>query len=103
VPSYLPLEAKSEIADRVIQFIWDRTNKGLAANKKPWAGNAKHYSPEYGKKGTVNLEETSAMLSAMKFFRGKSKGENLTIGYTKGSKQERKAYIEEVADGEADD
>ncbi len=95
VPSYLPSDAKSEIAERVIEHIRTRTTKGLNPNNKKWSGKAGKYTKEYakekGKSSPVDLENTSAMLSAIKFFKGKSKGGDLTIGYTANSKQERKA------------
>ena len=142
VPSYLPAEAKSEIARRVIDFIQERTQAGKNPNGNLWSGKKGRYTKAYakikGQSSPVDLEETGAMLSAIKYFKGKSKGEDLTVGYTKGTKQERKAegsiigsygqpsgnskkarpfldimkkdldlivddYIEEVADGEAND
>jgi len=95
VPSFLPAEAKSDIAQRVIDYIVERTQAGNNPNNNRWARKAgkytKAYAKEKGQRSPVDLEESGAMLRAIKYFKGKSKGENLTIGYTANSRQEKKA------------
>lgn len=93
IPTYLEGKDKVEVGNRIIEFIRERTLEGKNVYNKSWSGKAGVYTKEYAKKkgykSPVDLELTSAMLSAMKQF--KSKEGEIKIGYTKGTKQERKA------------
>jgi len=97
VPKELKGIDKVEIGYRIIDFIQERTREGLNVYGRPWspkneksAGKyTKEYAKEKGYSDPVDLEDTGAMLDAIKYFKGK-KGE-IIVGYKKGTKQERKA------------
>lgn len=95
VPDYLDGEDRSIIAEIVMEFIDKRTRKGNNVYNRKWAGRAGKYSEAYaaikGKKSPVDLALSEDMLDAMKYFKGKSKTGQITIGFTKGTKNEGKA------------
>ena len=97
VPSYLDSDDRAEVAQRVIKHIQDRTKKGYNVYGRDWAGKAGKYTKEYAKKkgvsssGPVDLALSHKMLEAMRYFKGQSKTGQITVGYTKSSKNERKA------------
>lgn len=95
IPDDLPDDVKKVLADQVIEFIKERTMNGDNVYGRKWKGKAGKYTEQHAeKKGysrPVDLEETGAMLSALTYFKGKSKGDQITIGFRKGTKQERKA------------
>jgi hypothetical protein len=95
VPTYLNSADKREVADRVIDFIKTRTRAGNSKSNKPWRGKAGEYTKAYakvkGKKSPVDLDNSSAMLEAMRYFVGKNTPGEIVVGYTKGTKSERKA------------
>ena len=97
VPKYLDSDDKAEVAARVIKFIQDRTKLGKNVYGRDWSGKAGQYTKAYAKKkgvstgGPVDLALSHRMLEAIKYFKGMSKAGQITIGFTKGSKNERKA------------
>lgn len=95
IPDNLPPEVKDVLANQVIDFIKERTIAGQNVYGRKWGGKAGKYVKEYAdKKGyasPVDLELTGSMLEALTYFKGKSKGKKITIGFRKGTKQERKA------------
>jgi hypothetical protein len=96
IPSHLTAEERKEVALRAIDFIVDRTQGGKNVHGKKWTGKAGRYTDAYAEvKGTgkspVDLTDTTKMLDSIKFFKSKSKSDELVVGYRKGTKQERKA------------
>lgn len=93
IPSEITGSHKVEIANRVIEFIRDRTLQGKNVRGKQWGGKAGEYTPEYTKQkgysSPVDLELSGSMLNSIKQF--KSKEGEIKIGYRKGTKNERKA------------
>jgi len=95
IPDYIDGSDKVEIGNRIIDFIKERSKEGKNVYNRKWSGKAGVYTPEYAdKKGysrPVDLELSGKMLDAMKQFKDKNKTGQIVIGYTKGTKQERKA------------
>ena len=97
LPSGLSSDQKREVALKVIDYINDRTQEGKNVYGRKWSGKAGKYDPDYAKRkgvsknGPVDLLLRDEMLAAMKYFKSQSKGDQITIGFTKGTKQERKA------------
>ena len=95
VPSHLSAEERQEVALRAIDFIIDRTQEGKSPSGKKWSGKAGRYTDQYaeikGQKRPVDLTDTYAMLSSIKYFKSKGKSDELVVGFRKGTKQERKA------------
>ena len=97
VPDSLTTAQRKEVADRVIEFITDRTRHGYNVFGRDWAGKAGQYTKEYAKKkgvsegGPVDLSLSFEMLDKMKFFSSKSPSGEITVGFQKGTKVEQKA------------
>lgn len=97
LPKWVDDDVKADIANDVIEFIRKRTLNGRNVFNNKWSGKAGKYTEEYAKSkgvsksGPVDLKLEDKMLNAMRYFKGQSKGNEITIGYTKNSKNERKA------------
>jgi hypothetical protein len=93
IPDFLPSQSRGEIGNRIIDFITERTLAGQNVYGRKWSGKAGEYTKAYAKKkgqtSPVDLELDGDMLAAMKTLTSK-KG-SITIGYEKGTKDERKA------------
>jgi hypothetical protein len=89
----LPSQARGELSNRIIDFITERTLAGQNVYGRKWAGKAGKYTKAYAKKkgqtSPVDLQLDGDMLSALKQL--SSKKGSITIGFEKGSKEERKA------------
>lgn len=94
-PDYLPDDVKKVLAEQVIEFIVERTQSGQNVYGRNWSGKAGRYTKAYAKEkgysSPVDLTKAGSMMSALKYFKSQSKGDQITIGYTKGTKNERKA------------
>lgn len=96
VPLDLDANARAVIADRIIDFILKRTDKGLDKNNKPF----KQYSEQYvnsldfkiaGKsKSKVNLKLTGDMLTDLEVLDTSVTG-FITIGFLPGTEENDKA------------
>ena len=90
-------QQKAQIAKGVIEFIAKRSKLGYAPNGKDWKGKAGKYTEAYAKKkgtskdGPVDLALSHDMLDAMRHFTSQDKSDEITIGFKKGTKVERKA------------
>jgi len=97
VPSYFSAGQRAEVAKQAIEFIQERSKSGYNVEGKDWAGKAGKYTDAYAKKkgvssgGPVDLALSHDMLDAMKYFPSLSSKGQITVGYKKGTKQERKA------------
>lgn len=97
IPKFLDSQDRLEIAERVIEFIAERSRDGHSVYGRPWSGKAGRYTEEYAKQkgvsknGPVDLSLSHSMLDAMKYFKSLSKAGQITVGFTKGSTNERKA------------
>lgn len=97
IPDYLDADDRHEVAIRVIKFIQDRTRLGYNVYSRDWSGKAGKYTKQYAKKkgvsasGPVDLALTHSMIEAIRYFKGMSKEGQIVVGYTKNTKNERKA------------
>lgn len=97
IPKDFNPEMRADLAQRVIEFIQDRSKKGLNVSGRDWAGKAGQYTEAYAKKkgvskdGPVDLALDHEMLDSMQYFSSLSPTGQITIGYRKGTKVERKA------------
>lgn len=97
VPDDFSSSERRELADKVIDFISDRTKHGYNVHGRDWSGKAGEYTEAYAKRkgvstgGPVDLALDHDMLDSMEYFSTKSGPGEITIGYKKGSKVERKA------------
>lgn len=97
VPNSLSASDRSAVAEEVIKFITDRTRLGNNVFHRDWSGDAGKYNAAYAKKkgtspnGPVDLSLSFDMLDSMKYFSSKSGTGQITIGFKKGTKNERKA------------
>ena len=85
VPESLNSRQRSELADLVIEYIYDRTNDGLDKRGRPFKPYSKEYidsmSGRIGRKGSkVDLQLSGDMLAAMKLKKS-SKG-SIEIGFS---------------------
>ncbi len=95
IPEYIEGDDKKALAFEVINFIHERTAAGQNVYGRRWAGKAGKYTKAYAKEkgfsSPVDLELTGNMLSKMTYFKSKSPSGRITIGFRKGTKDERKA------------
>jgi|SRR6478609_9121259 len=97
VPSDFDASQRAELADKVMDFIIDRSKHGYNVYGRDWSGDAGKYTEEYAKRkgvsagGPVDLSDSHDMLDGMKYFPTLSPTGQITIGYKKGTKLERKA------------
>ena len=97
VPEYFDAEQRADVAERVMEFIIDRSKKGYNVHGRDWSGKAGEYTEEYAKRkgvsegGPVDLSLSHDMLDNMRYFSTLSPRGQVTIGYQKGTRLERKA------------
>lgn len=97
IPSDFDASQRADVAERVMEFIIDRSKKGYNVSGNDWSGKAGQYTEEYAKKkgvspgGPVDLSLSHDMLDGMRYFPSLSPTGQITLGYKKGSKIERKA------------
>lgn len=97
VPEYFNAEQRADVAERVMEFIIDRSKKGYNVRGVDWAGKAGQYTEAYAKRkgvsegGPVDLSLSHDMLDGMRYFSSLSPRGQITIGYQKGTQLERKA------------
>lgn len=97
VPKHFTSEMRSDVAEKVMEFIIDRSKKGYNVNGRDWSGKAGEYTEEYAKRkgvsegGPVDLSLSHDMLDGMRYFPSLSPSGQITVGYQKGTKLERKA------------
>lgn len=95
IPTNLKPDQRRELADLVIEHIFDRTNRGLDKNGKRFPGYSKEYVASLdfkvgGKsKSKVDLQLSGDMLAAMKLI-SHSSGK-LLIGFDNGTLENDKA------------
>lgn len=88
-------QQREDLADLIIEHIFDRTNRGLNKNGKAFPGYSKEYLESLdfkvsGKsKNKVNLQLSGDMLAAIKLL--KSKKDAVVIGFDAGSEENAKA------------
>lgn len=88
---------RADLAERVIEFIRERSRKGLNVRGKDWAGKAGQYTEAYAKRkgvsedGPVDLSLSHDMLDAIEYFPTLSPTGQLTVGYKKGTDIEQQA------------
>lgn len=95
VPLELDQDARNDIAIEVIDFIIDRTNRGLDKNNKPFAGYSDAYKNSLdfkiaGKSSNVNLQLSGDMLSEIRILNIAVTG-FITIGYEAGTEENDRA------------
>lgn len=96
-PESFTADQREALAKKVIQSIQDRTKMGYSVYGRDWTGEAGEYTPEYAKKagkkkgGPVDLAISHEMIEAIQYFPGQSGPGEITIGFKKGTKVERKA------------
>ena len=84
-----------ELADLIIEHIYDRSNRGLDKNGKPFPGYSKEYIDSLdfkigGKsKNKVNLQLSGDMLAAITLLNHKK--DRLVIGFEAGTEENAKA------------
>jgi hypothetical protein len=97
IPKDFDASMRSELAEKVMEFIRDRSKKGYNVNGNDWSGKAGEYTPAYAKRkgvsedGPVDLSLSHDMLDGIKYFKSMSPTGQITIGYKDGTKLERKA------------
>jgi len=97
VPDDFSSEERAAVAERVMDFIRDRSKMGYNVHGRDWAGKAGEYTEEYAKRkgtspgGPVDLALSHDMLDAMRYFPSLSGPGEITVGYRKGSRIERQA------------
>lgn len=97
IPADFNPTMRAELADKVMEFIRDRSRMGYNVRGVDWAGKAGQYTEAYAKRkgvsedGPVDLALSHDMLEAMQYFPSLSPTGQITIGYKKGTKVERKA------------
>jgi hypothetical protein len=96
-PEDFTSEERRLLAEKVMDFIADRTKHGYNVHGRDWSGDAGKYTEGYAKKkgvspgGPVDLAATHEMVEGMQFFPTMSGSGEITLGYKKGTKLERKA------------
>lgn len=96
VPLSLDQQARIDIGERVVDFIRERTDKGLDKNNIPFKGYSDSYvnSLDFkiaGKsRGDVNLQLTGDMLTDLQVLRTGTTG-FITIGFEEGTDENDKA------------
>lgn len=97
IPSDFNPTMRAELADRVIDFIRERSKKGYNVRGQDWSGKAGQYTEAYAKRkgvsedGPVDLSLSHDMLDAIQYFPSLSPTGQLTVGFKKGTHVERKA------------
>ena len=97
IPKDFDASMRSDLAEKVMEFIRDRTKKGYNVNGSDWPGKSGQYTEAYAKRkgvsegGPVDLSLSHDMLDGMRYFKGQSPTGQITIGYKDGTKLERKA------------
>jgi hypothetical protein len=97
IPADFNPEMRQDLAQRVIEFIQDRSKKGYNVSGRDWSGKAGQYTESYAKQkgvskgGPVDLSLSHEMLDAIGYLPSLSAAGQITVGYRKGSKVERKA------------
>ncbi len=97
VPKDFDPQQRADLAQKVIDFISERTKKGYNVNGRDWPGKAGEYSQAYAKQkgvsegGPVDLSLSHDMLDSMQYMPSLSPTGQITVGYRKGTKIERKA------------
>ena len=97
VPSDFNPNMRAELAEKVIEFIRDRSRKGLNVSGNDWPGKAGEYTEAYARRkgvsegGPVDLSLSHDMLDGIRYFTSKSPTGAITIGYQKGTLLERQA------------
>lgn len=97
VPESFDADQRAEVAEKVMEFIIDRSKKGYNVNGRDWSGDAGRYTEQYAKKkgvsadGPVDLSLSHDMLDGMEYFPSLSPTGQIVLGYKKGTKIERKA------------
>ena len=87
-------EAQAEIGDLIVERIVERTDKGVAADGRPFPKYSKGYMESLdfanaGKGSTVNLQLSGDMLAALRVL---SSTKNwIEVGFDKGSNENAKA------------
>lgn len=88
-------QQRIDLADLIIEHIFDRTDRGLDKNNKPFPGYSKEYmdSLDYkiakGTKKKVNLQLSGDMLAAITLLNHKKR--RLVIGFEAGTEENDKA------------
>lgn len=96
-PDDFDANMRADLANRVIEFIQDRSKKGYNVAGNDWAGKAGKYTKAYAKKkgvpegGPVDLALSHDMIDAITYFSSMGADDEIVVGYKKGTKQERKA------------
>jgi len=97
IPSDFDASQRADLAERVMEFIIDRSKIGYNVSGNDWSGKAGQYTEEYAKKkgvspgGPVDLALSHDMLDGMRYFASLSPAGQITVGYKKGTQIERKA------------
>jgi hypothetical protein len=95
IPDYIRGGDKQDLANDIINFIYERTVSGKNVFGRPWSGKAGKYTNQYkkvsGKSEPVDMELSGKMLSKMIYFPSRSKKGEVTIGFRSGTKDEKKA------------
>ena len=97
VPEYFDAQQRADVAERVMEFIIDRSKKGYNVNGRDWTGKAGEYTEAYAKRkgvsegGPVDLSLSHDMLDGMRYFSSLSPRGQITVGYQKGTKLGEKA------------
>lgn len=91
-PEDFSSEERRMLAEKVIEFIQDRTKMGYNVYGRDWSGDAGKYNPDYARKvgkkagGPVDLALSHDMIEAIEYFPGQG-----AVGFKSGTKIERKA------------
>jgi phage gpG-like protein len=97
IPADFNPDMRADLAQRVIEFIQDRSKKGLNVSGRDWSGKAGQYTEAYAKRkgvsedGPVDLSLSHEMLDAISYLPSLSPSGQITVGFRKGSLVERKA------------
>lgn len=97
VPEHFDAEMRGDVAEKVMAFIINRSKKGYNVHGRDWSGKAGEYTEAYAKRkgvsedGPVDLSLSHDMLDGMRYFPSLSPRGEVTVGYQKGTKLERKA------------
>jgi len=97
IPKDFDASQRADVAERVMEFIIDRSKKGYNVSGNDWSGKAGQYTEQYAKKkgvspgGPVDLSLSHDMLDGMQYFPSLSQTGQIVLGYKKGTHIERKA------------
>lgn len=96
-PEDFTSEERRVLAERVIEFIQERTKMGYNVYGRDWTGEAGKYTPGYAKRkgtsasGPVDLALSHEMIEAVQYFPSQSGSGQITVGFKQGTRIERKA------------